>query len=225
VMIDDVNVTDKTEVTSQFATGQFTIELSVDMTPLGFVAVPAELVFAVNNRDPLPSTNLTIRPVGDVRAPWTLEPDMGWLDFEQMSGEGEMTFLVSVNTRMLDAGQHTGTIRVSQRNYPVYLDIPVRLSMTVGTGSPPQPTDIDLGQNYPNPFNSAAAIVFTLPRGMHATVLVFDALGRNVRAFEGDYAAGQNVLHFDATDLPAGVYEYRLVAGGVVLTKRMLLLR
>jgi hypothetical protein len=61
VMIDDVNVTDKTEVTSQFTTGQFTVELSVDMTPLGFVSVPAELVFTANNRDPLPSTTLTLQ--------------------------------------------------------------------------------------------------------------------------------------------------------------------
>jgi hypothetical protein len=56
-------------------------------------------------------------------------------------------------------------------------------------------------------------------------MLVFDALGRNVRAFEGDYAAGPNVLSFDAKDLSPGFYEYRLIADGVVLTKRMLLLR
>ncbi len=223
--IDDADMSGKTEIASQFATGQFTVELSVDMAPLGFVAIPSQLVFNVNNRDPLPSINLTIRPVGDPSIPWILTPDMTWLDFGQMSGEGELNFPVTVNTRLLPAGAYTGNIRVWTMNYPVYLDIPVSMLMVVSTGDPPLPYGMRLEQNYPNPFFSATSIGFVLPRNMHATVLVIDALGRTIREFEGDYAAGSNVLHLDVGDLAPGFYEYRMIAGGVVLTKRMLLLR
>ncbi len=225
VLIDDVDKTGETEVVSLFAAGQFTVELSVDMSPLGFIAVPSELVFNVNNRDPLPSTNLTIRPVGDVRSPWTLSPDIEWLDFEQMAGEGEQTFAVAVNTRLLPAGTYNGNVRVSTMNYPVYLDIPVRMTMVVGVDEALLPPGLELEQNYPNPFNPVTTIGFVLPRTMHATLLVIDALGRTIREFEGDYAAGSNVLHLDATYLAPGFYEYRLISDGVVLTKRMLLLR
>ncbi|MCZ7558110.1 MAG: T9SS type A sorting domain-containing protein [Bacteroidia bacterium] len=223
--IDDADMSGKTEIVSQFATGQFTVELSVDMSPLGFVAIPDQLTFNVNNRDPLPSINLTIRPVGDPSIPWILSPDMTWLDFGQMSGEGELVIPVAVNTRLLPAGTYSGNIRVSTMNYPVYLDIPVNMVMVVGTGETPRPLDLRLEQNYPNPFSATTSIAFTLPRSMHATILVLDALGRTVRTFEADYPSGSQLLHVDAAELPPGFYEYRLIAGGVVLTKQMLLLR
>ena len=71
-----------------------------------------------------------------------------------------------------------------------------------------------LHQNYPNPFNPSTVIAFELPQASSVTLKVFDALGREVATLMQDFKrAGQHQLTFNATQLAAGVYVYRLQAG------------
>jgi photosystem II stability/assembly factor-like uncharacterized protein len=88
------------------------------------------------------------------------------------------------------------------------------------------PMHFSLSQNYPNPFNPSTNIRFSLPASGLATLEVFDILGREVRTLvNGELKPGSHEVTFDATGLASGVYFYRLQAGGVVQTKRLVLLR
>ena len=54
--------------------------------------------------------------------------------------------------------------------------------------------------------------------------MVFDLLGRETATLvQGKKPAGPWAVRFDASELPSGVYFYRLLAGAQAETKRMLL--
>jgi hypothetical protein len=229
--IDDTDMAGKTELVSQFATGQFTVEISFDMSPLGFSATPNPVTFSVNNRDPRPTANLVITPQGDTRAQWTIDTEgLDWLDIEPMSGEGEGTVLLSVNTQLLPAGDYDGLIKIRSAVYPARLDVPVTMTMTVGVGDVPQPAALHLSQNYPNPFNPTTTIDIDLGDVLaDATprLIVQDMLGRIVADLSSELRSvpGRQTVTFSAADLPGGVYSYTLSRGAATLTRSMIVVK
>jgi hypothetical protein len=83
-----------------------------------------------------------------------------------------------------------------------------------------------LESNYPNPFNPQTTIQYALPEAATVKLTVFDTLGRRVATLvEAAQAAGQYETTFDASNLPSGVYLYRLEAGSFVQMKTMLLVK
>ena len=83
-----------------------------------------------------------------------------------------------------------------------------------------------LSQNYPNPFNPSTTINFAIPQAADVTLRVFDVNGREVAVVaQGGFAAGSHTLVFDASDLPSGLYSYRLESGGAVLSRVMQLVK
>ncbi len=92
-----------------------------------------------------------------------------------------------------------------------------------------------LEQNYPNPFNPTTKIKFAIPavnathsgqaRGL-VTLKVLDLLGREVATLlNKPMPAGNYEVEFDASNLPSGVYFYKIAAGSFVETKKMMLIR
>jgi hypothetical protein len=58
------------------------------------------------------------------------------------------------------------------------------------------------------------------------TLMVYDALGRNIRTLVNQQLdAGEYTSPFDATGLSSGVYYYVLKSGTFVESKRMVLIR
>jgi hypothetical protein len=96
---------------------------------------------------------------------------------------------------------------------------------------PSLPSDYTLSHNYPNPFNSETRIQFTLPARTRVTLSVYNMLGAEVtRLTEGTLSAGSYTVVWDGTDsggrpVASGVYLYRLSAGRVSLTRKMILLK
>ena len=83
-----------------------------------------------------------------------------------------------------------------------------------------------LRQNYPNPFNPTTTIDYVLPREAPTSLQVFNVLGQSVRTLvSGVQAAGKHSVRFDATNLPSGVYLYRLQSGSLSNVGRMMLLK
>ncbi len=81
-------------------------------------------------------------------------------------------------------------------------------------------------QAYPNPFRSRATLRFALEEAGPVRLAVYDALGREVAVLvDGAVEAGQHAAAFDGSGLAAGVYLWRLEAGGQVQTGRLTLLR
>jgi photosystem II stability/assembly factor-like uncharacterized protein len=80
--------------------------------------------------------------------------------------------------------------------------------------------------NYPNPFNPATAISYQLAAVSEARLAVYDLLGREVAVLVNQRKApGSYTVTFDAAGRASGIYFYRLSAGSVVQTRKMLLVR
>ena len=85
------------------------------------------------------------------------------------------------------------------------------------------PTAFALYPNYPNPFNSSTTIRYQLPIHTHVLIKVSDALGREVITLvNGMQDPGVHSVPFNAGGLGSGIYLYRILAGGIVQSGKML---
>lgn len=90
--------------------------------------------------------------------------------------------------------------------------------------SPEVPCEFKLEQNFPNPFNPATTIRFHLPLPSQVGLEVYNSLGQVVfRMIFSGMSAGSNDLHFVASDLPSGLYYYRIKSDHGVGNGKMLL--
>ena len=88
------------------------------------------------------------------------------------------------------------------------------------------PTVYELYQNFPNPFNPTTTIKYSVAKTGNVKLAVYNLVGEEVKVLvSGQVDAGFYEMNFDASDLPSGVYFYRLQAGSFVETKKMILLR
>jgi len=88
------------------------------------------------------------------------------------------------------------------------------------------PNSYTLRQNYPNPFNPVTKISFDIPKKSFVSLSVYDILGKEVaKLINEEKAAGRYILDFNASNLSAGVYFYKLDAGNFTETKRMVVLK
>ncbi len=88
------------------------------------------------------------------------------------------------------------------------------------------PTHFSLKQNYPNPFNPSTTIKFELSRASHASLCLYDLLGRELAVLLNEKRnAGVYEVKFDGSNLASGVYFYRLQAGDFIQTKKLVILK
>jgi hypothetical protein len=88
------------------------------------------------------------------------------------------------------------------------------------------PATTMLRQNYPNPFNPTTVIEFSVANAVTVELSVVDVLGRTVAVIVKEAKpAGDHRVHFDARDLPSGVYFYSLSAGDRREARRMILMK
>jgi hypothetical protein len=88
------------------------------------------------------------------------------------------------------------------------------------------PQAFKLAQNYPNPFNPTTRIDYSVPvRGM-VSLTVFNLLGQQVKTLvHEEKSPGNFYVQFDASNLPTGVYYYRMESGSFLNVKKMLLIK
>jgi hypothetical protein len=87
-------------------------------------------------------------------------------------------------------------------------------------------SDFVLTQNYPNPFNPTTKIGYNLPESGYVTLKIYDVLGNEVASLVNETeTAGNHFQEFNAAQLPSGTYIYRLTAGTLAETKKMILLK
>jgi photosystem II stability/assembly factor-like uncharacterized protein len=89
-----------------------------------------------------------------------------------------------------------------------------------------QPEQFSLSQNYPNPFNPSTRIVFSIAREGNASLKIYNVMGQLVSKLVNGYVkAGHYEVDFNASGLASGVYYYRLESNGIVLVKKMMVLK
>ena len=88
------------------------------------------------------------------------------------------------------------------------------------------PNAFKLSQNYPNPFNPNTTINFSVPKQTNVLIKVYDILGKEVATLvNGEKAAGNYSVDFNASKLTSGMYVYNIQAGNYTATKKMMLLK
>lgn len=86
--------------------------------------------------------------------------------------------------------------------------------------------DFRLNQNYPNPFNPSTVISFGVNKAGHISIVLFDNLGKEIQTLANTfYTAGSYQINFNAENLPAGTYYYKLTAGDFTETRKMVLVK
>ena len=107
------------------------------------------------------------------------------------------------------------------QSYPIMLNVTATAVRVANA-----PLRFGLSANYPNPFNPTTAISYELSVVSHVSLKVYDVLGREVATLTNSRLnAGSYTVTFNARDLASGIYFYRLVAGGLIITKKMVLMK
>lgn len=81
-------------------------------------------------------------------------------------------------------------------------------------------------RNFPNPFQRQTTIQYSLDRPQHVQLTVYDLLGREIETLvDAQHDAGMHEVVFDARNLTAGAYLYRLQIGLAVATETMMVMK
>jgi len=94
------------------------------------------------------------------------------------------------------------------------------------------PEEYMLTQNYPNPFNPETNISFNLPDAEKVTLTIFNIAGQKIadlvvgeRRNAGSYTVKWNGKDQYGNEVASGIYVYRLKAGNVIESKKMMLVK
>ena len=83
-----------------------------------------------------------------------------------------------------------------------------------------------LFDNFPNPFNPTTKIKYQSPELSKVKLTVYDVLGREVKTLVNEEKpAGSYEVEFDGTNLPSGIYFYRIETSKFSDTKKFVLLK
>jgi hypothetical protein len=204
---------------------QFAFVLSgrlLDGTPLTPPGEPNNVVSYVNPGDPVEQTG------------WLATQDYGGAtDCKILLGSGPCEFPPGGSIRFVVAflvAQGTDRLNSIQKlkeAVPVVVDKWNSLITTVGESRHgPIPGTHRLHQNYPNPFNPSTTIEYALHHSGYVTLRVYNVLGEELATLvDGEQSAGPFTTEWDASDMPSGIYFYRLRAGNYVQTRKMVLMK
>lgn len=146
----------------------------------------------------------------------------GWkikrLPLSLIPGTGDRTF-TSIVVRQTAAGSDSSAISIDDLQYNILTPVKDEAGSIA-------PSMFVLEQNYPNPFNPTTTISWNMPAAAKVSLKVYDVLGRMVVSLiDEEKPAGSYRTTFDVNkyNLASGVYLYRLQAGELSQTRKMIL--
>ena len=88
------------------------------------------------------------------------------------------------------------------------------------------PVKTELSGSYPNPFNPTTSINYGLEIDGYVEIMVYDAAGRLVdELVNQNQAAGYHSITWNASNQASGMYFAKMIAGDVVQTQKLILLK
>jgi len=176
--------------------------------------------------------------MGTVRLEWTLSEPVGDRSFIVMrapAGESsfeELAGEAAVREERFCSYSDDACIAGAEYSYRVDLVDGAARSLLFEAGPVGVPSAaLTLHQNHPNPFNPSTTISYYLPERSRVRIAVYDVLGRVVTVLvDGEEGMGPHSVHWNGLDsggssVPAGLYLYRLEAGKMRLSKKMIVVR
>ena len=84
--------------------------------------------------------------------------------------------------------------------------------------------DIILGQNYPNPFNPSTVIEFEILQDAEVEVIVYNLEGKEIALLHNGFlSSGVHKFDFNGSELPSGIYLYKVSTPQFTQSKKMIL--
>ena len=88
------------------------------------------------------------------------------------------------------------------------------------------PGEYEVYQNYPNPFNPSTKIKYALPQSSSVRLIVYNTIGEVIEVLvDKVQEMGYHEINFAPSNLPSGIYLYKLVANDFIEVKKMILLK
>jgi hypothetical protein len=143
-----------------------------------------------------------------------------WYQFKEfffLTKDGVMVVVTDVESTEPDTGYVQGDFIVLSSSDPSH----------IANQSISKPFEYKMDQNYPNPFNPETRIHYEVPISGHVHLSVFDNRGRLISTLVETFKTkGKHFVNFDGSQLPSGVYFYRIKIGHNFMdTKKMVLLQ
>jgi len=136
------------------------------------------------------------------------------LPFEFVNAEGfEGTSTIEFKDFIL-AGEKGNSVENETQTYDINFSNAV---LPVKTG---------LSDSYPNPFNPTTSINYGLSNDGYVEIMVYDASGRLVdELVNQNQTAGYHSITWNASNQASGMYFAKMIAGDIVQTQKLILLK
>jgi hypothetical protein len=159
-----------------------------------------------------------------------MEEEQEFIEIPNSFAPGHGTTLEPQHYSFTDAGATEGVrfyrLRQVDLDGSIHYSDPIRLDVLTGVTEHQMPTEFALEQNFPNPFNPTTVIRYSLPTTARVSLKIYTLLGEEVMTLVDEHQdAGVKAVTLNASGLPSGVYLYRLDAGDLRSTKRLVLLK
>ena len=143
-------------------------------------------------------------------------------DFLTQAHHGWYATIASVQAAVIElaAGEDVYSLLQGISGFPLDQDIfnTVKdlLTEVAIENEPKMPIKFELSQNYPNPFNPTTNLTFKIPNRCEISLKIYNILGEKVATLINGkmMEAGHHRVIWNASDLPSGIYFYRLEASG-----------
>ena len=88
------------------------------------------------------------------------------------------------------------------------------------------PVKTELSDSYPNPFNPTTSINYSVANESHVEIMIYVAAGRLVEELvNGHQDGGSYSITWNATNQASGMYFAKMIAGDIVQTQKLVLLK
>jgi subtilisin family serine protease len=173
-------------------------------------------------------------PVGDRLQIHEMTFNTTWIDVTpaafEVPGNSSTDVLLHFDPMTLRPDTYRVNLHVRSEVLDTLVILPVELTVIpngVDERAPGSvPTVFALHRNYPNPFNPTTTVRYDLPRDGQTRLTVYNLLGERVAELVNErQSAGRYEVRFEASDLPSGMYFYRLESGGFVQSAKMILMK
>jgi hypothetical protein len=206
--------------------------------PLNYGDLPPEYIFAVydttyNLNGQVLSTyfyndlvDVETYGYGTLKLPWgdfeclRMVRYYSWFQFKEfffITKDGVMVVVSEVESSEPDTGFVQGDFIVLSSYDPSTIEIKSKYTRL----------EYRMDQNYPNPFNPETRINYEVPVSDHVQMSVFDIRGRLIATLVEEFKVkGNYSVGFNGSQLPSGIYFYRIKVGSRFMDiKKMVLLR
>ncbi len=211
--------------------GDFTREFQLTDSSIPPQILPFALHFRIRNIAPIAALPDTLTATEGETVLLPLEgsdPDHHRIWFSLEEGPDWLSLEDTVLTGTVPPEAADTTLLITLTDGDLETDHVIRLIIqrTASGNAMIPPEAFELAQNYPNPVNPSTVIVYRTAVSGHVCMELFNARGEKIKTLvSGFQSSGMHKVRFDSREYPAGLYYYRMTAGGCRSVKKLMVLK